>query len=211
MIPLLREHSVNSLDNFICGWYMDDTSICDKIIEYHQANPAKLPGKVGFDLTSNEGIIDKSIKDSLECVLNDNPKLIAEYGQTLQQCINAYVGKYQYSASGSFVNEELTNIQYYPPGGGYFNWHAERISSIAPRCNRHLVYMTYLNDVEDGGETEFFYQKIKIKPEKGLTLIWGSDWTFTHRGIVSPTQEKYIVTGWLHFSTRMNNLKKDNV
>jgi hypothetical protein len=59
--------------------------------------------------------------------------------------------------------------------------------------------MTYLNDVTDQGETEFFHQQIKIKPQKGLTVIWPADWTYTHRGIPSPTQEKFIITGWLSF------------
>ena len=59
--------------------------------------------------------------------------------------------------------------------------------------------MTYLNDVIDGGETEWYYQNIKIKPERGLTVIWPSDWTFTHRGNTSPTQTKYIATGWFNF------------
>jgi hypothetical protein len=59
--------------------------------------------------------------------------------------------------------------------------------------------MTYLNDVDDGGETFFYYQDLKIKPKKGLTLIWPVDWTHTHCGIVSPTQTKYIVTGWISF------------
>jgi hypothetical protein len=58
--------------------------------------------------------------------------------------------------------------------------------------------MTYLNDVEIGGETEFFHQKLKIRPEKGLTLIWPADWTFTHIGITSP-EEKFIVTGWFNY------------
>ena len=61
--------------------------------------------------------------------------------------------------------------------------------------------MTYLNDVIDRGETEFFHQKIKVKPKKGLTLIWPVDWTFYHRGIPSPTQEKYIITGWYCFTS----------
>ena len=65
--------------------------------------------------------------------------------------------------------------------------------------------MTYLNDVNDAGETEFLHQNIKIKPEKGLTIIWGADWTFTHRGIPSPTEEKTIVTGWLSFIDGVNN------
>jgi hypothetical protein len=59
--------------------------------------------------------------------------------------------------------------------------------------------MTYLNDINDGGETEFLYQNIKIKPKKGLTLIFPADWTFTHRGIASSTEEKFIVTGWYNY------------
>ena len=58
--------------------------------------------------------------------------------------------------------------------------------------------MTYLNDVEDGG-TEFYYQGLKTKAEKGLTLIWPSDFTHTHRGIISNTKEKYIATGWFSY------------
>ena len=92
-------------------------------------------------------------------------------------------------------------IQKYPLNGGFHQWHCERSSSLHPSVSRHLVYMTYLNDVEDGGETEFFYQKIKVKPEKGLTIIWPADWTHTHRGISSKTETKYIITGWLQFPT----------
>ena len=55
--------------------------------------------------------------------------------------------------------------------------------------------MTYLNNVPDGG-TEFLYQKITTPAKKGLTLIWPSDWTHTHRGQISNEHEKYIATGW---------------
>ena len=61
---------------------------------------------------------------------------------------------------------------------------------------RLLVYMTYLNTVKKGGHTEFLYQKLKIKPEKGLTLIWPADFTHTHRGNVVEEGDKYIATGW---------------
>ena len=37
---------------------------------------------------------------------------------------------------------EGANIQYYPPGGGYFAEHCERTSKMENRC---LVWMTYLN------------------------------------------------------------------
>ena len=59
-------------------------------------------------------------------------------------------------------------------------------------------YRKYLNDVEDGG-TEFKYQNIISPAKKGLTLIWPAYWTHTHRGVVSKTKEKTIVTGWLNY------------
>ena len=58
--------------------------------------------------------------------------------------------------------------------------------------------MTYLNNVEDGG-TIFKYQNIKTKAKKGLTLIWPSDFTHTHKGEISNKKHKYILTGWLGF------------
>jgi hypothetical protein len=48
-------------------------------------------------------------------------------------------------------------------------------------ASRHLVFMTYLNDVDDEGGTEFFHQKLVVQPRKGLTLVWPADWTFMHR------------------------------
>ena len=59
--------------------------------------------------------------------------------------------------------------------------------------------MTYLNDVTDKGYTEFWHQDLRFEPKKGLTLIWPADWTYTHRGVPSTTQEKYIITGWLSY------------
>jgi hypothetical protein len=64
---------------------------------------------------------------------------------------------------------------------------------------RHLVFMTYLNTVDDEGETEFWYQRKYIQPRKGRTLIWPAEWTHTHRGIPSQTQDKYIITGWYSY------------
>ena len=58
---------------------------------------------------------------------------------------------------------------------------------------------TYLNDVTDGGETQWLYQEKQIQPKKGLTVLWPTDFTHTHRGVVSPTQSKTIATGWYNY------------
>ena len=60
--------------------------------------------------------------------------------------------------------------------------------------------MTYLNDVNIGGGTEFYHQKVTVLPEKGKTVIWPADWTHTHRGVAAPNEEKIIVTGWYNFT-----------
>lgn len=196
----MKEHSVNDLNNFIGGWYADDTSFCDEIIDHMKRSPHVFDGEVAIP---NKGIIvDPSMKISRELFLNHSHGMMLKYHAQLRLVVDEYIKKYpacnRYSA---FSDREVTKVQYYPPHGGYFDWHTERGTDEFPLCARHLVFMTYLNDVTDGGETEFMHQNVKVKPERGLTLIWGADWTFTHRGIPSP-QEKYIVTGWLHYNSK---------
>jgi hypothetical protein len=90
------------------------------------------------------------------------------------------------------------NLQYYEPNQGFKEWHYENTGSLNS-FHRHLVFMTYLNDVENGG-TEFQdYPNIQDHAEQGLTLIWPAGWTHTHRGIISNKSEKYILTGWYSF------------
>ena len=64
--------------------------------------------------------------------------------------------------------------------------------------HRVLAWMTYLNDVEDGGSTSFHHYDLDVKPEKGKTLIWPADWTHAHSGKVVNSGTKYIITGWMH-------------
>ena len=44
-------------------------------------------------------------------------------------------------------------------------------------------------------ETEWLYQKRKVKPKKGTVCIWPGGYTHLHRGN-PPMSSKYIATGW---------------
>jgi hypothetical protein len=192
MIP----HSNNLLDNFIAGWYTD-TAVSDNILNYFNTSNKKHSGYTG------QSVIDKTIKDSIDCRIEDKNILNEYFFKVLSPCIEQYKIKYPYCDHYSpWSLLDNVNIQQYLPKGGYHQWHTERTDGEQPFSSRHLVFMTYLNSVSNQGETEFFHQKIKIKPEKGLTVIWPADWTFTHRGISSPTEEKFIVTGWFNFIPR---------
>jgi len=191
---ILKPHSINSLENFICGWYIDK-SICDLLIDYQKNSETKWEGKIAK--SNGSIIIDKSVKESIDCQILDED-LRLRYFSELQICVDHYTKQYPECDSGALWRViEPENLQHYPPGGGFKIYHCERMNGTPRVSRRYLVYMTYLNDVTDQGETEFLYQKLKIKPEKGLTLIWPVEWTHTHRGVPSPTQEKYIITGWL--------------
>ncbi len=58
--------------------------------------------------------------------------------------------------------------------------HSERTAIV--NSFRVLAWMTYLNDVEDGGSTSFVHQDLEIQPERGKTLIWPAEWTHAHLG-----------------------------
>ena len=65
--------------------------------------------------------------------------------------------------------------------------------------NRVLAWMFYLNDVTDKGGTRFPQQNITLKARAGDLYIWPSYFTHSHHGVASPTQVKYIATGWIDF------------
>lgn len=189
-----REHEINSFNNFIMGWYAEDTSFCDELIDIHQKDEEQL----NYTGVYGSGKVNKEIKDSVDCGFKPSMMDVLLYGNVLKSCLDLYNERYPHSACSGYSVQEGFAVQYYPPGGGYKVWHCERESSDMMNVTRHLTFMTYLNNVTDEGGTEFYYQGVKIRPDKGLTLIWPADWMFTHRGVVSPTQEKYIVTGWMN-------------
>lgn len=94
------------------------------------------------------------------------------------------------------------NLQKYLAGsGGYHHWHSEVFPQNASceTLHRVLLFQYYLNDVAEGGETEFFYQGRKIAPKAGRLVIAPAGFTHTHKGHVPVSGDKYIATSWILF------------
>ena len=182
-------------ESFIGGWFISN-SICDKMIEFYNNNKHMVQSGLTYE-GGNKGI-DKEIKESEDLRINgSNPFYPTNlYLTDLQKCLVNY--RIRYSEANEVQGFGITqyNVQYYPRGGGFKKLHCERAGQ--GQGERHLVFMTYLNDVPNGG-TEFHYQNIKTEAKKGLTLIFPTDWTHSHKGIISKTHEKYIVTGWYNY------------
>ena len=100
-----------------------------------------------------------------------------------------------YKRQGTFNAKQLPQIQWYKPEEGYYEWHID--GAQRDTCDRAMVYMTYLNDIDDGGGTMFYHQDMTVKPKKGKTVIFPAAYTHLHKGEISNTQDKFILTGWL--------------
>lgn len=94
----------------------------------------------------------------------------------------------------------LLQIQKYDKGSGHYNaWHVEQ--EDLGTSNRLFVFILYLNDVEEGGETGFLFKEgddfFKVKPKTGTLIIHPASWPFIHKGYMPLSSDKYILTTWL--------------
>lgn len=123
-----------------------------------------------------------------------------------EQCGSLYSKEYSMlnvMESHIIVDAQLQKTE---EGEGYHIWHCENMGTPVHR-NRLLAFGLYLNDDYEGGETEFLYQKLRIKPKKDRLVIWPAQFTHTHRGNTVLKGTKYILTGWVEFA---NPLKATN-
>ena len=121
--------------------------------------------------------------------------------RALSICIDQYQKDYPFvNKIKSWTIAPTFKLQRYNVGEGYFTLHCENDGGVDGYAEKRvLAWMVYLNDVTDGGETEFPTQEKKFSPRAGDVLIWPAYWTHPHRGIVSESQVKYIATGWYAF------------
>ena len=99
------------------------------------------------------------------------------------------------------------NIQKYEKNsGGYPYWHSETYPQLQHNeaLHRVLLWMFYLNDVAEGGETDFYYQQQSVKPKAGRMVIAPAYFTHTHRGNAPISNNKYILTSWMLFNKAEN-------
>lgn len=174
--------------------------LCNQIIEAHQ----QLEENGGSWVGSTGAGVKKSIKNTIDVDISVHPRynmLVEEANKYLQLAYQKYEEQY-------WVIEQLQphvlsayQVQKYKKEeqSAYFNFHCE--ASNFSNSRRCMTYIVYLNDIEEGGETEFLYQKLRITPEAGTIVYFPAYFTHTHRGNpVLSNQDKYIMTGWLEFN-----------
>ena len=190
----------------------NDTS--DYIINlFSNPNNKSYPGKAGPGK-----IVDITKKDStdLDLLLYGKENIPREIFEEFKNSITKHLVEYsiEYPLNSTYINNKEEEIKdklwkqfslypfsilckkYEKGVQGYHSWHCDRGNEGASK-HRYLVCMYYLNDVEEGGETEFYGQKLKIKPKKGSLVIFPATFTHMHKGNVPISNDKYIMNFWI--------------
>jgi hypothetical protein len=184
--------------------YVKNNSISDEVCDYlinvfeNDASHLVYKGvtisglsdtKITFDLKLSKNI--NKYDDYIFHELNSN---LNAYFQTLATKYEGHViALKNLKDTGYQIQKYISNI-------GIYHYHHDSLyAKDEPTTQtRILTFIWYLNTVDEGGETEFFNGRIKIKPEKGKLLFFPSTWTYMHKGNMPISGNKYIVTGWVY-------------
>lgn len=169
--------------------------LCQAAIERFEAHSEEqYEGRVG-QLAEK----DRSIKKSTDLVVSGkahwkdiDQALFRSMGQAILEFRESYpYFKGPFKDMGYAIQRTLP--------GEHYHWHIDGGSHEFSQ--RQLVAVWYLNDVQGpGGETEFLFQDIKIKPEQGKLVLFPPFWTHEHRGATLKKGVKYIATTWVVFA-----------
>ena len=176
--------------------------LCDNYIKYFNDRET-----AGFthDRWTSQRMKPITMQDSQAFLTNGDfltdvdTKLVSEQFLKIfwEEIYKTYVQKF--SVLENYASHKIYHLKLQKtlPTQGYHVWHSE--NGTRESSNRILVFILYLNDVEEGGETEFLYIKRRVTAKKGRLLLWPSGFTHTHRGNPPLSGEKYIMTGWVEF------------
>ena len=190
-IELMQDERLTKSDftDFIGVWEnFVPKSFCNDVIDYFENVYSKKGCYIASEAAENFGTCE------------DITRSEDVYGGALN--------RKDYALLLNYTNPELTyqtnqaalvstdvKMQKTPPGGGYHLWHYE--NSTMSHAMRELTWMIYLNDMPEGdGETEFLYQRRRIRPTAGTVVVWPAGYTHVHKGNTVFAQDKYILTGW---------------
>lgn len=186
--------ALESAQDFIAVYRALEPDLCQRVIEAFDRDPNKRQGRAG-----RTGAVSL-LADTKQSVDLEIPSH-GEWGEILQlihpkiqACVAHYLAvspvlrSFPLQATGY-------KIQLYPKQQGYFRWHADSVGKEV--SNRVAALVLYLNDVAEGGETEFFHQSIKIPPRTGKLLLFPAGWTYMHCGHMPLSGDKYIISSFI--------------
>jgi predicted 2-oxoglutarate/Fe(II)-dependent dioxygenase YbiX len=184
---------------------------CIDIFENAWPNPEETIQRIEIECSNNEsgvgwgraGTIGRGVAQAARTNLQVGITHAAQgtNNQTMQDIHNQmyflllattipYVDKYEFQEP---LFHEPYNILKYRPGEEY-KVHYDGPTEIG----RAISALVYLNDDYEGGEIEFPNFNLKIKPEKGMVILFPSNYAYRHIAHPVTSGTKYALVTWIH-------------
>lgn len=109
---------------------------------------------------------------------------------TLNSAVTSY--HQRHGINESFWQEGYNLLKY--QSGQEYKIHYD----ASTQHGRHISCVLYLNDDYEGGEIEFPAFNIKIKPQKGMLILFPSNYAYRHIAHPVTSGTKYAMVTWLH-------------
>lgn len=179
--------NINIIEDFL------DEATCKYLISLIKKN------HFSSTITTADTEPDKYFRTSKTCNMPQKDPVV----QALEEQMTSYLGIDK-------VLSETSQGQYYEVGNQFkphTDWFTRNTDEwakfAAHEGQRTWTFMLYLNNVEEGGETEYTDLGISIKPKQGMGIIWnnmdstGKDIQATiHWGKPPLKGEKFVITKW---------------
>ena len=181
-----------------------DKEYCDSLIDKFEflSKMGKTKSRAEFSgspqLISDNNIYFPMLDMTDTQTMGSNFTWLQEFNIKMWECYNIYTKKY--GTLNSVQRHQLNpdvKIQKTKPSEGYHVWHCE--NGNLSDASRLILVMLYLNDIEEGGETEFLYQSRRVQPKMGRLVFCPTSFTHTHRGNPPLKGNKYMLNGWLQY------------
>ena len=173
-----------------------DDPICDKLVAAFDA--------LREHQVRNGAGIRRGLEDSAWTEIDASRIMDASFRQFFLQRVQSALATYNAAVDlpiplpDSGLLAPLILKRYRAASAERFQVHFDSIDRVS---NRYLVFLWYLNDVAEGGETSFPGLDARIAARKGRLLMFPPYWMYQHEGRAPRIGDKYIASTYLVFPT----------
>lgn len=163
--------------------------------------PTNLSNKINNILKSsgkfdwvNSGVgkysTNTSIRSSKNYVSDTEPLILEKVKKYIYECTDEYCSKYSTSVT---KNIDLGLLKY--EEGEEYKYHSDSAFAFY----RTVSCLIYLNPSEyEGGETDFKYLGVRIKPDIPKLVLFPSNFIYNHAALPVTNGTKYVIVGWMN-------------
>lgn len=165
----------------------DDAIKCDGLISYLERRATWSSARVGV----GEGSESPQVRDNSVTFINPYAITCANILRDFAAQVWHYLNDYAVRHDVTFSDMEHVCVNKYAPGERY-----KPHSDDGPGHKRVISALVYLNNVEQGGETEFIYHDVSVFPRIGRLLIFPSNYAYAHAAHPPMSGIKYSAAFW---------------